>query len=169
MKSLIATSTYFLLRYNLKNKNWKVIFGRLSLGAQTGVTVSKIDWIYPWLVCFSMPWNKVLSRLSFNSVKISSFCWGLSKEVFAEVWGEWPNGLRCYVWNWKVLSSNSTRQGFPNRVDWWGTVWAKWSKTAWKWQNQHFWVKTGISGNLVVKSKLPPWSGSSLEAVEPHP
>ena len=26
-----------------------------------------------------------------------------------------------------------------------------------------------ISGNLVVKSKLPPQSGSSLEAVEPHP
>ena len=30
------------------------------------------------------------------------------------------------------------------------------------------WVP-GIFGNLVVKSKLPPWSGSSLEAVEPHP
>ena len=28
---------------------------------------------------------------------------------------------------------------------------------------------TGTSGNLVVKSKLPPRSGSSLEAVEPHP
>ena len=27
----------------------------------------------------------------------------------------------------------------------------------------------GISGNLVVKSKPPPRSGSSLEAVEPHP
>ena len=27
----------------------------------------------------------------------------------------------------------------------------------------------GISGNLLVKSKLPPCSGSSLEAVEPHP
>ena len=27
----------------------------------------------------------------------------------------------------------------------------------------------GVSGNLVVKSKLPPQSGSSLEAVEPHP
>ena len=27
----------------------------------------------------------------------------------------------------------------------------------------------GTSGNLVVKSKLPPRSGSSLEAVEPHP
>ena len=26
-----------------------------------------------------------------------------------------------------------------------------------------------VSGNLVVKSKLPPRSGSSLEAVEPHP
>ena len=30
------------------------------------------------------------------------------------------------------------------------------------------WVP-GISGNLVVKSKLPPWSGCSLEAVEPDP
>ena len=30
------------------------------------------------------------------------------------------------------------------------------------------WVP-GISGNLVVKSKLPPRSDSSLEAVEPHP
>ena len=27
----------------------------------------------------------------------------------------------------------------------------------------------GISGDLVVKSKLPPRSGSSLEVVEPHP
>ena len=27
----------------------------------------------------------------------------------------------------------------------------------------------GISGKLVVKSKLPPQSGPSLEAVEPHP
>ena len=27
----------------------------------------------------------------------------------------------------------------------------------------------GVSGNLVVKRKLPPRSGSSLEAVEPHP
>ena len=31
--------------------------------------------------------------------------------------------------------------------------------------SQHF----GISGNLVVKSKLPPRSGCSLEAVENHP
>ena len=30
------------------------------------------------------------------------------------------------------------------------------------------WVP-GISGNLAVKSKLPPQSGCSLEAVEPHP
>ena len=30
------------------------------------------------------------------------------------------------------------------------------------------WVP-GTSGNLVVQSKLPPWSGSSLEPVEPHP
>ena len=30
------------------------------------------------------------------------------------------------------------------------------------------WVP-GISGDLVVKGKLPPWSGCSLKAVEPHP
>ena len=30
-------------------------------------------------------------------------------------------------------------------------------------------MSTEISGNLVVKSKLPPRSGSSLEAVETHP
>ena len=29
--------------------------------------------------------------------------------------------------------------------------------------------ETGISGNLVVKSKLAPRSGSSLKAVETHP
>ena len=35
----------------------------------------------------------------------------------------------------------------------------------------YFWEyrAPGISGNLVVKSKLPPWSDSSLEAVKPHP
>ena len=30
------------------------------------------------------------------------------------------------------------------------------------------WLR-GISGKLVVKGKLPPGSGSRLEAVEPHP
>ena len=29
--------------------------------------------------------------------------------------------------------------------------------------------KTMLNGNLVVKSKLLPWSGTSREAVEPHP
>ena len=31
------------------------------------------------------------------------------------------------------------------------------------------WFLPGISGDLVVKNKLPPQSGSSLEAVEPDP
>ena len=30
-------------------------------------------------------------------------------------------------------------------------------------------LSLGISEDLVVKSKLPPRSGSSLESVEPHP
>ena len=33
----------------------------------------------------------------------------------------------------------------------------------------YIYIVPGISGDLVVKSKLPPVSASSLEAVEPHP
>ena len=44
-KSLISTSTYFLLQYNWKKKTWKVFFGCLSLGAQTGIPVSQAAWI----------------------------------------------------------------------------------------------------------------------------
>ena len=36
VKSLIATSTYFLLKHNWK-KNLKSVFGRQSLGAETGI------------------------------------------------------------------------------------------------------------------------------------
>ena len=38
---------------------------------------------------------------------------------------------------------DQTQQGFPNGVDLrGGTIWTKWSKTARKFQNWHFWVKT---------------------------
>ena len=30
-------------------------------------------------------------------------------------------------------------------------------------------MASGMSGNWIVKSKLPPWSGCGLEAVEPRP
>ena len=41
VKSLIATSTYFLLKYNLKKKTWKLFFGRQSLDTQTSIPVSQ--------------------------------------------------------------------------------------------------------------------------------
>ena len=34
VKSLITTSTYFLLKYNQKNKTWKMLFGCQSLGGE---------------------------------------------------------------------------------------------------------------------------------------
>ena len=46
-----------------------------------------------------------------------------------------------YVWILFILMVK-TCQGFPNRVNWWGSIWAKWPETAWKLQNQHFWFKT---------------------------
>ena len=53
-KSLITTSTYFLLKYNWKTKTWKVFFGRQSLGIQTDLpnsldtllTFLKIVWMF---------------------------------------------------------------------------------------------------------------------------
>ena len=46
--------------------------------------------------------------------------------------------------NWSENQAGSVNrlQGFPNGIDWWRTIWAKWSKTAWKLQNRHFGVKT---------------------------
>ena len=49
VKSLIATSTYFSLKYNWKKKTWKVFFRRQSLGAQTGIPVSQTAWIRHWI------------------------------------------------------------------------------------------------------------------------
>ena len=46
MKSMIANSMYFLLKYNWKKKTWKVFFGQPSFGTQTGIAVSQTAWIY---------------------------------------------------------------------------------------------------------------------------
>ena len=74
----------------------------------------------------------------------------MSKGVFVEVWGEWPSGLRRYIWNWKVLSSNPNRQGLPNRVDWWGDNLGKMAKNCMKMtksallgQSGNFWELSG--------------------------
>ena len=47
MKSLTATSVYFLLKYNQKDKTWKVLFGSQSLHMQTSIPVSQMVWICP--------------------------------------------------------------------------------------------------------------------------
>ena len=57
MKSLIATSTYFLLKYNWKKKKkktWKVFLGHQSLGTQTGTLVSQTAWLCP---CDNEKWK----------------------------------------------------------------------------------------------------------------
>ena len=41
LKSLIATSTNFLLKKNWKKKTWKVLFRRQSLGSQVEILVSQ--------------------------------------------------------------------------------------------------------------------------------
>ena len=61
-------------------------------------------------------------------------------------------------------SGNSQSRGPVFKTTGWFQGWLNLSSflTSLKWI-------PGISGNLGVKSKLPPWSGSSLEAVKPHP
>ena len=36
----------FFIEIELKKKTWKVFFGRQSLGAQTGILVSRTTWIH---------------------------------------------------------------------------------------------------------------------------
>ena len=48
VKSVIGTSTYFLLKYNWKSKTWKVFFGCQSFGAQTSFLGLPTAWISPW-------------------------------------------------------------------------------------------------------------------------
>ena len=45
VKSLIATSTYFLLKHNWKKENLKSFFGHQTLGTQTSIMVSQTTWI----------------------------------------------------------------------------------------------------------------------------
>ena len=60
VKSLVATSTYFLLKYNWQNKTWKVILGRQSLGTQTSIPVSQTACIRPWIYWWEceVSWNQ---------------------------------------------------------------------------------------------------------------
>ena len=43
VKSLMATSIYFLMKYNWKKKTWKVFFGCHIFGAQTGIPVTPLS------------------------------------------------------------------------------------------------------------------------------
>ena len=49
-KSLIATSTNYLLKYNWKTKTWKVCFGCQSFGPQTSTLVPQTAQIHHWEV-----------------------------------------------------------------------------------------------------------------------
>ena len=49
MKSLMTTSTYFLMTYNWKKKIWKVIFGCQNFGIQAGIPVFQMAWIHHWV------------------------------------------------------------------------------------------------------------------------
>ena len=70
VKSFIATSRYFLLKYNWKNKTWKVLFGQEGLGAQTGIQVSLTVWTRH---CYSVTTHNVWSLLSLRCVKTACF------------------------------------------------------------------------------------------------
>ena len=46
LKSLITTSTYFMLKYNWKKKIWNILFAVQGLGIQTSIMVSQTTWIH---------------------------------------------------------------------------------------------------------------------------
>ena len=80
VKSLIATSTYFLFKCNWKNKTWKKLFQHQSLGTQTSIPVSQTTWIRP----YTYQWNKLLK---YWSLKLSLLIIESSS---------------CLAWTWNV-------------------------------------------------------------------
>ena len=73
LKSLIATSTNFLLKKNWKKKTWKVLFRRQSLGSQVEILVSQTAEICHCSLYSSLhtrSWFKIYAVLNENHVKI---------------------------------------------------------------------------------------------------
>ena len=109
------------------------------------------------------------SNIHIQHYLLSSFIY-FGKVVFYLLWVFkmilWINIYSCWC------------KYFPNPINWSNGLVVKsldsqsrgsvFKTTGWILPRSTKWVP-GISGNLDVKSKLPPQSGSSLEAVEPNP
>ena len=91
VKSLITTLTYFLFKYNWRNKTWKLLFWCQSLGSQTIIPVSQMARKLP----STYQWNILLKYWSLKHYQLiveSSF-------YFAWTWNAY------YVENKKLESS----------------------------------------------------------------
>ena len=105
---------------------------------------------------FSINWSVFLRPFinDFSGHSREVNCWTFSHCINARVLGAMAKWLRCWIPN-PVVPSPKPLGG--SKVD-----------SAFILLKSIKWVPE-ISGDLVVKNKLPPQSGSSLEAVEPHP
>ena len=113
-----------------------------------------------------------ISNKSYSSLRLILFCLNsnnkpksLSKRFVQVVY------CQLIPWNlYKIVKILSLRiysfreiawQGYLGSTNGEGTFWAKWPKTAWKLQNQHFWVKTvgggvwGEQANFLGSAPFP--------------
>ena len=128
------------------------IFSGLGIGARFFRIFSRLQ----SNLSFFKTASTVCSVKLEKNIRSFASCIGLTAQVFAILekkhWHDlhhlWSNGLVV-----KALDSQSSSPMFQT---------TGWLPRLIKWV-------PGISGNLLVKSKLPARSGSSPEAVEPHP
>ena len=124
------------------------LWGCAILGPKmTHLSWTKFFWYKPLLLLSSTYWPFSLCKIKKNS---DSRSYGRSSGAMEQ----WPSG-----WGTGFPIQGYRVQNY--RVALWSTqafILLRFIKGV-----------PGISGNLVVKSKLPPRSGTSLEAVAPHP
>ena len=100
--------------------------------------------------------ESILASLSqsFSQSNVRNDKGTLTSSVLVAFQGQWPSGLGA---GFPIQGSRVQNQWMAPR-----------STQPFILPRSIKWVPR-ISGNLVVKSKLPTWISSSLEAVEPHP
>ena len=147
----------------------------MSRIANTIIFIKPFDTINPWYFCKFFDSNENSLSWNSNSKLYTSFDWHYNKKRSSLSNSEYTTFEIIYIYvdtftfTFMERWPSGSIAGFPIQGP---RVQNHWVDPRW---TQPFilprsikWVP-GISGNLVVKSKLPPRSGCSLEVVEPHP
>ena len=79
--AMLTSSTYFFVELQQKKRKLKNLFGRQSLGAQTGIPGAQTAWICHWkshMVCLNTPYHFTLFKGCLPQILLGPFLNALS-------------------------------------------------------------------------------------------